>query len=188
MKKIYLVKKNPELPGNEDNWIMMNSYEFAMFMRTEEGQKRRNCFAQLNACTPDDDIYIVECGLENARLWRSEKDRQDYLAEQVIKYGKGNYVDLKCPIGSLEDAMTLEDTIADENINVESQILGKIQKEALKKAIETLNDEEQNLLMQLYLSNETISISDYGRRRGISQQKVSYQRDRVFRKLKKLLK
>ena len=33
MKKIFLVKKNPNMPESEDNWIMMNSYEFAMFIK-----------------------------------------------------------------------------------------------------------------------------------------------------------
>ena len=38
MKKIYMVKKNPNMPENEDKWIMMNGFELAMFMKTEEGQ------------------------------------------------------------------------------------------------------------------------------------------------------
>lgn len=39
MKKIYLVKKNPEKPAGRENWIVMNSYDFAMFMKTPEGKK-----------------------------------------------------------------------------------------------------------------------------------------------------
>ena len=81
MKKIYMVKKNPNMPENEDNWIMMNGFEFAMFMKTEEGQRRKNNFAQLDACSEDDDIYIVECGEERAKEWRSEKYAHDYLRE-----------------------------------------------------------------------------------------------------------
>ena len=30
MKKIYLVKKDPEKPANKDNWIIMNSYMIQM--------------------------------------------------------------------------------------------------------------------------------------------------------------
>ena len=37
MKKIYLVKKDPAKEG-QDNWITMNGYEFAMFMKTPKGQ------------------------------------------------------------------------------------------------------------------------------------------------------
>ena len=47
MKKIYLVKKDPEKPASKDNWIIMNSYEFAMFLKTPEGEKRKSAFRSL---------------------------------------------------------------------------------------------------------------------------------------------
>ena len=45
MRKIYLVKKNPELPVNGNNWIVMNGFEFMKFIQTPEGRERRKCFA-----------------------------------------------------------------------------------------------------------------------------------------------
>ena len=44
MRKIYLVKKNPELPVNGNNWIVMNGFEFMKFIQTPEGRERRKCF------------------------------------------------------------------------------------------------------------------------------------------------
>ena len=79
MRKIYLVKKNPELPADGNNWLVMNSFEFRNFIQTPEGQKRRDRFGQLDACSVDDVIIIAECGAETAKQWRSEKDRHDYL-------------------------------------------------------------------------------------------------------------
>ena len=55
-----MVKKNPNMPESEDNWIMMNGYEFARFMETEEGQRRKKNFAQIDACGEEDVIYVVE--------------------------------------------------------------------------------------------------------------------------------
>ena len=40
MRKIYLVKKNPELPADGNNCLVMNSFEFRNFIQTPEGQKR----------------------------------------------------------------------------------------------------------------------------------------------------
>lgn len=80
MRKIYLVKKNPELPADGNNWLVMNSFEFMNFIQTPEGQKRRDRFGQLDACSVDDVIIIAECGAETAKQWRSEKDRHNYLA------------------------------------------------------------------------------------------------------------
>ena len=79
MRKIYLVKKNPELPADGNNWLVMNSFEFRNFIQTPEGQKRKDRFGQLDACSVDDVIIIAECGTETAKQWRSEKDRHDYL-------------------------------------------------------------------------------------------------------------
>ena len=41
MRKIYLVKKNPEQPADGNNWIVMNSFEFMNFVKTPDGQKRK---------------------------------------------------------------------------------------------------------------------------------------------------
>lgn len=82
MRKIYLVKKNPEQPADGNNWIVMNSFEFMNFVKTPEGQKRKACFGQLDACSVDDVIIIAECGAETAKQWRSEKDRHDYLLKR----------------------------------------------------------------------------------------------------------
>lgn len=51
------------------------------FVKTPDGQKRKACFGQLDACSVDDVIIIAECGAETAKQWRSEKDRHDYLAQ-----------------------------------------------------------------------------------------------------------
>ena len=80
MRKIYLVKKNPELPVNGNNWIVMNGFEFMKFIQTPEGRERRKCFGQLDACSVDDVIIIAECGIETAKKWRSEKDSHSYLS------------------------------------------------------------------------------------------------------------
>lgn len=94
MRKIYLVKKNPEQPADGNNWIVMNSFEFMNFVKTPEGQKRKACFGQLDACSVDDVIIIAECGTETAKQWRSEKDRHDYLASIEKQSGMTVYSDL----------------------------------------------------------------------------------------------
>ena len=65
MRKIYLVKKNPEQPADGNNWIVMNSFEFMNFVKTPEGQKRKACFGQLDACSVDD-VIIVELKPQNS--------------------------------------------------------------------------------------------------------------------------
>ena len=52
MKKIFLVKKDPEREG-KDNWIIMEGKEFSDFIRSEEGQRRNGVFGRLEACGYD---------------------------------------------------------------------------------------------------------------------------------------
>lgn len=90
MRKIYLVKKNPELPADGNNWIVMNSFEFMNFVKTPDGQKRKACFGQLDACSLDDVIIIAECGADTAKKWRSER-----IAMIILRHSK-NSPGLQC--------------------------------------------------------------------------------------------
>ena len=45
MRKIYLVKKNPELPADGNNWLVMNSFEFMNFIQTPEAETKRSLWA-----------------------------------------------------------------------------------------------------------------------------------------------
>ena len=131
MRKIYLVKKNPELPVNGNNWIVMNGFEFMKFIQTPEGRERRKCFGQLDACSVDDVIIIAECGIETAKKWRSEKDSHDYLEAakkpkakrmkdtrlEVLRYGfkdcykQKNYQDIVTVGDHIQESLLMEDEI-----------------------------------------------------------------------------
>lgn len=118
MRKIYLVKKNPELPADGNNWIVMNSIEFMNFVKTPDGQKRKACFGQLDACSVDDVIIIAECGAETAKHWRSEKDRHDYLASVEKQSG--------VTVFSYNTQTTTEDELSGEEILTDTDKLREL--------------------------------------------------------------
>lgn len=183
MKKIYLVKKNPELPAGRDNWTIMNSYEFAMFMKTPEGQKRRPNFGQLDGCEVDDVIIVAECGEESASRWRTEKDRADYLREQTKASGFTT-----CSFSEeIDDGLVREDIVADPLANVEMEIIFKLTIEDLRKAVASLTEEERDLIQELFLNAITTPEWKYGENHGISQQAVHKRKQKVLDKLKKML-
>ena len=122
MRKIYLVKKNPEQPADGNNWIVMNSFEFMNFIQTPEGQKRRDRFGQLDACSVDDVIIIAECGTETAKQWRSEKDRHDYLVS--IENQSGMTVFSYNTQTTTEDEMSGEELLADNQSDVSRNEVG----------------------------------------------------------------
>ena len=78
MKTTYLVKKNPEQPTGNDNWIIMNGKEFKAFRESEEGKRRSNNFIKL--CTEyDEECIVMECDLEKLKKWKAELNHAAYV-------------------------------------------------------------------------------------------------------------
>lgn len=144
MRKIYLVKKNPELPVNGNNWIVMNGFEFMKFIQTPEGRERRKCFGQLDACSVDDVIIIAECGIETAKKWRSEKDSHDYLEAAKKKFGV--VVFSYNAQTTAENELSGEELLVDKQCDVAEEVLRRIQKANVQKSLSSLSSEEKDLI------------------------------------------
>ena len=186
MKKIYLIKKDVNKPAVEGNWIEMNSYEFAMFMKTDEGKRRRKNFGQIDACSTDECIVIAECGEEKAKLWRSEKDSHDYLkeTEKEMGYTVFSYNEQQ----GTEDDLSGEELIEDYEINIENEVMEKIIIIALHKGLQTLSREEKMLIQQLYLNEQPITVAEFSRKYKIASTTVYSRRETILKKLKKVNK
>ena len=74
MKRIYLVKKDERLPAAEDNWIEMNAHQFAQFLKTDTGRKRKNRFLQLDATFEEGDALFYECSEDEYPVWKRERE------------------------------------------------------------------------------------------------------------------
>lgn len=185
MKKIYMVKKNPNMPESEDNWIMMNGYEFARFMETEEGQRRKKNFAQIDACGEEDDIYVVECGEERAKEWRSEKDAHDYLKECEIESGietvSFNAFD------SDGEEINLEELIADPDADVLRNVLKNNEIERLHKALEQLDPDEYDLISTMFFGVKNRSERQTAKLYGVSCVAIHKWKINIFEKIKTFL-
>lgn len=148
MRKIYLVKKNPELPADGNNWLVMNSFEFRNFIQTPEGQKRRDRFGQLDVCSVDDVIIIAECGTETAKQWRSEKDRHDYLAS--VEKQSGVTVFSYNMQTTTEDELSGEEILTDKGCDVAGEVIEKLYLMELQNALSQLNEKERQIITLLY--------------------------------------
>lgn len=185
MRKIYLVKKNPEQPADGNNWLVMNSFEFRNFVKTPDGQKRKACFGQLDACSVDDVIIIAECGAETAKQWRSEKDRHNYLAS--IEKQSGMTVFSYNTQTTTEDDMSGEELLVDQDCSVIDAILKKEEKSTLYAAVAKLSPAEINLMTSLYLCDDPIGQREYARRHGVAVTTINHQLTVALKKLKKML-
>ena len=186
MKKVYLVKKNPEMPAGRDNWIVMNSYEFMQFMQTAEGRARRHHFGQLDGCDIDDIIIIAECGQETAVKWRAEKDARDYLKEEERKSGITVYSLYDVP--TEEEELTGEEVIAAPDCDVEAQVTRKLEHEMLYEVLRELSPFEMKLIENFYLSDHPRTESEFGKAFGMTREEIHWMKRRILSDLRKKLK
>lgn len=184
MKKTYFVKKDPSLPTGEDNWIMMNAYEFAMFMKTPEGMSRKKNFGQLDACDKGDSVYVFECGHETAKEWRADSDRHRYL----LKCEKGSgFVTVSYDSISDDDSFPGEELLADENCNVEEDVMAKLEIEQLHLALQSLTDIEREVVECLYLASEPMTMTACAEKLGKPRTTVYHILESILVQLKGLL-
>ena len=183
MKKIYLVKKDPAAEG-QDNWITMNGYEFAMFMKTPEGQARRLEFGRLNACDEKDCIYIIECGHETAKKWDRERKKQEYGQDKDEEEG---YIVFSYHQIVFEDEdMTGEDILEDTETNVEEDAIRMMQNQSLHQLVSKLEDDEQAVINALFLSHAPLTEKAFADLHGLDRDVVHTIKRRALRRLKVL--
>ena len=186
MKKVILVKKDPGKPAGADNWIVMNSYEFAMFMKTPEGQRRRRGFAMLYGCERDDVIIIAECGEENARQWKADINRADYLRTRNAKHGSlvYSFSELRPDHAG---GYGWEELLADERGALEETVMENLAKERLRAAIRSLGAGERDLVEKMYLTEPPMTEEEYAESIGIKRHQANYRKRKVLEKLRLLL-
>ena len=186
MKKIVLVKKDPGRPAAADNWIVMNTYEFAMFMKTPEGQRRRSGFGMLYGCDYDDVIIIAECGEENVREWRADINRVDYIRNRNAKHGNAvfSFTELRPDLAA---GHGLEDLLGDDSNSVEESVEARMTRDRLLAAIRSLEDEERDLVEKMFLTEPPMTEEEYAESVGIKRHQANYRKQKILNKLKRLM-
>ena len=79
-----------------------------------------------------------------------------------------------------------EESLEDETINVEKIVETKMMLEAVREAISELNDEEKEIIFRLFYEEE--SLRSIAKDKEISAPALLKRRNKIFEKLKKLLK
>lgn len=185
MTKKYLVKKNPDLPGSEDNWIIMSGYEFCRFIETEEGQRRKDRFERIEPVGEEDDLLIMECDHETGRELKKERNRADYLKKLEEELGI-EFMSLNTPTGYAEneEEETFLDVLVDELADTEEMALHAIIEAELPAALAELEPMELDLILALYAGTETISAAGYAAAHGLTRWSVSEMHKSALRKMR----
>ncbi len=183
MKKIYLVKKDPKAANSPENWNVLNGYEFAMFMKTEEGSSRRSNFTKLEACSEDDVTVIIECDPEEIK--NSEKAR-DYTRYRRKRNREIGYITFSYDSFLVDGKYISDEAIADDTVDVESEVLNRMEIEDLILAVSLLPEDDRNVIDEMFL-NSQLTEKAYADKHGMSQKGANKRKTKALLKLKKIL-
>ena len=185
MKRTYLVKKDPQMPMGEENWIIMNAIEFREFMKTEDGRSRRQNFGQMDGFGREDTIIIAECGKETARKWRAEKDCRDYAEERKKK--STCFCNPLMYLSDLSRNRVQSMFFPDECYDMEEIVWDRLEHERLCMAVENLAPFEKKLIRALFNKEKPKSEEEIGRIFGISRQTLRSYKKLTLDKIKDYL-
>ena len=152
------------------------------FLQTEEGRKKR--FMKTSAHEDGGEEEYVEVTVGCMRKHRKEERREQYVSDCIEESGR-----ITISLYAMEDNDTVdyasgEELIADPDLDVESEVIRKIEIETLRKALKTLTKEEFQLVQELYLSKHPLTVREMGEKLSVHFVTISKRRKAVLKKLK----
>lgn len=170
MYKKFYVKRNPNAHKDAIEWIEMTGREFYKFIKSPENKGRYFI---------DFEDYMMESSKSDYVKWRKEKDHADYLREQ-----EEGWTTISLYSTDITESANGEDVIADEEIDVQSQVLNKLEQESLRMALGQLDDDSYQLMDILYLSEKPKSQHELAAERGVSQKAIWNRAKKIQKNLK----
>ena len=115
------------------------------------------------------------------KSFRRYERREQYVADVANTWG---YEVLSLDYEETADGEMLSEVVADEDVNVEKEAFLQIDLETLRKALDTLTEEEYALICALYLQDKPMTLQQYALQIGVHFTTVDYRRKCIFKKIK----
>lgn len=184
-KKICLVKKDPSLPDSPNNWVVMNGFEFYLFLKTPDGALRKKNFVSMppfDYDDPDDIWYVIEYGRKKRKLARKQANRAHYVKQQEFDYP----LEIVSYSHMLDDGREddYEHLMTDPDCFVEDDAVDSLQWHEVQVAIGRLTESDREVITSFYLSNAPETESRYAERHGITQGGAHRRKCRAIRNLR----
>lgn len=181
MSNRYFIWKEANCQEINSKWVEISGREFYSLLK--ESPKKRY-FEKIDECVEDGaDVLVFETTYERYKKWHREHERKCRSKRLELKY-KNSIIFLNDYFVSSEGS--LNDFIADIDENVEDKALENIECFILQDAIKNLSDEEK-LVLNIVKKAMEENKSERGicKELGIDMEKFRYQREKVFKKIKK---
>ena len=184
MKTTFLVMTDPEKGAREDNWTIMDYDQFASFLKTEEGKRRRDCFERIGDVDDEAGVLYMECSREKLpELWK-DRNHADYLRRQKEESGyRAVSLDMEFEVCEGEEPLCLHDMIADEGKGTDEMAFLVSYRKELPYALAELDGPELELMLA-FANDGTMSVNRYAKETGASRRCITNRKASALRKLR----
>ena len=166
----YFRKKNPKCKPEETEWIEMTGREFYLFVNSPEGQNRHFI---------DMDDVVLEASETEARRYKAEKNHSYYIQSQ-----EDGWSTMSIYATEDENGYSGVEVIQDDSQDVESQAIMRIERKALRLALNQLDEKSRLLIQMLYLLNDCKTERELAHEYGVSQAAIHKQKKKILETIK----
>jgi DNA-directed RNA polymerase specialized sigma24 family protein len=149
------------------------------FLKSPQGKNRR--FMKLVNTEGEEDEINIEVRSDVMKSFRTYERHEQYVAD---KARENLYTVISLSYAECDDEEYPEESLADEGINVEQEVFHQIDLEILRRALDSLIEEEYALICALYLQDKPMTEREYSVTSGIPQKTINDRKIRILKKLK----
>ena len=185
MKKIfYIIDNNGEFysPDRTKRYKALTGQALYVYLRSEEGRGK-----YFDVWKDDDrEVMIgVEIPIEVLVAHRKETHRREYL-QKVIRELDISHTSLDIITDMENGSINGEQILSSLSVDFEEEIIEKIEKEELFTAISKLDNDEIEIIRELFYNDKTERY--LAKKYGVSQVAIHKRKQRILEKLNKFLK
>ena len=182
MIKVFYIEDNNGQYVSADGskrWTRLTGQALYDFLQTERGKK-----TYFFVDTDDNGVAIgVEIrNTELASNLKGDKNHGDYLKQVRDESG---YITVSFDYFETEDGTSTGDEVIPNNDDsIENDVLRQFDLETLRRALDTLTEDEYALICALFLQDEPMTESEYANQKGTTQQAINTRKKAILKKLR----
>lgn len=182
MIKVFYIEDNNGQYVSADGskrWTRLTGQALYDFLQTERGKK-----TYFFVDTDDNGVAIgVEIrNTELASNLKGDKNHGDYLKQVRDESG---YITVSFDYFETEDGTSTGDEVIPNNDDsIENDVLRQFDLETLRRALDTLTEDEYALICALFLQDEPMTESEYANQKGTTQQAINKRKKAILKKLR----
>ncbi len=185
MSIYYIEDKNGDIFSTDGKrrFIRLSGKAAYEYLSIHRGKR----FYKLTAEEDNEDSIFVEVPPSKVRKIRKGERRAQYVADIKKESGISEISLYAIQEGDFGGRFSGEEVIEDSETDVENEAIHRIQLEKLYQAIQTLTDDEKELVARLY-SDKPMTVRELSKEWNVHYSTISRKHNVILKKLKKLLK